>query len=507
MPVYPGDPLTPGEPALDKAKRLKREEATNLLKIPVLPISYADAKPLLENLQGAVVPEDWRGALPITYHVGPSKDKVHLELSFDWSIKPVNNIIATLEGSELPEEWVIRGNHHDAWVNGAADPISGLAALMEEARVVGELAKKGIKPKRTLMYCAWDGEEAGLLGSTEWVEDMAAQLEFKAVVYINSDGNGRGFVEAGGSQALEPMFNELGKDVIDPQTGINILERRRSSNIINATSIKDKKEWLNKKTIPLYPLGSGSDYSPFFQHLGIPSLNLGFGGEDDGGEYHSIYDSYDLYSKFKDPGFKYGVALTQMAGRFSLRFANAEILPFDFKPLQQTIAKYGTEVIALADNLREQANVEQQILNEKHYTIADKINEPLLPPAKPEEVPYINFAPLQNALGNLEKTVTKFQDSLKKFKFTKGGMNEINSKLFRAEQMLLVREGLPRRSWYKHSIYAPGFYTGYGVKTLPGIREALEQKNWKEAQLQVEVIAERLMVLNNFLESAMMEFH
>ncbi|MFM2359345.1 MAG: hypothetical protein RLY16_1338, partial [Bacteroidota bacterium] len=459
MPVYPGDPLTPGEPALDNAKRLKREEATNLLKIPVLPISYADAKPLLENLQGAVVPEDWRGALPITYHVGPSKNKVHLELSFDWSIKPVNNIIATLQGSEFPDEWVIRGNHHDAWVNGAADPISGLAALMEEARVVGELAKTGIKPKRTLMYCAWDGEEAGLLGSTEWVEDMAAELENNAVVYINSDGNGRGFVEAGGSQALEPLFNELGKDVIDPQTGVNILERRRSANIVNASNLKDKKEWLNKKNISLYPLGSGSDYSPFFQHLGIPSLNLGFGGEDDGGEYHSIYDSYDLYSKFKDPGFKYGVTLAQTAGRFSLRFANAEILPFDFKPLQQTIAKYSTEVIALADQLREQAAIEQQIQNEKHYTIADKINEPLLPPAKPTEVPFINFAPLQNELGKLEKTVNQFQDSLKKYKFTKGGMKEINSKLYRAEQMLLVREGLPRRSWYKHSIYAPGFYT------------------------------------------------
>ena len=494
MPVYPGDPLTPGVGATKDAQRLDRKDATNLLKIPVIPISYADAKPLLESLEGPVVPAEWRGALPITYHAGPSRNKIHLKLDFDWQIRPLYNVIAKLKGSDFPDEWVIRGNHHDAWVNGAADPLSGQAAMLEEARSVGEMARAGWKPKRTIVYCAWDGEEPGLMGSTEWVEFHEKELQQKAVLYINSDGNGRGFLSAGGSQALEPAFTEVIKEINDPEKNVTVFERKRSVDIIEAASAKTKKELLAKKTFALEALGSGSDFSPFAQHIGIPCMNLGFGGEDDGGEYHSIYDSYDLYKRFKDPTFEYGVVLAKTAGHTTLRFANAETLPFDFRNLQKTISKYATEVIMLADDMRENTAVENQLITEKYYTIADKVNEPLLAPVAKGEVPFMNFASLQNAVTTLQKTTDALNEAMTKT-LDAGKKPEINQQLYRAEQVLLTKEGLPRRGWYRHAIYAPGFYTGYGVKTLPGIREAIEQRNWKEAQEQIEIAA---ATINNF---------
>jgi N-acetylated-alpha-linked acidic dipeptidase len=501
MPIYPGDPLTPGVGATKDAVRLDRKDATNLLKIPVIPISYADARPLLESLEGPVVPAEWRGALPITYHAGPSKNIIHLKLDFDWQIKPLYNVIAKLKGSDFPDEWVIRGNHHDAWVNGAADPISGQAAMMEEARSIGEMAKTGWKPKRTIVYCAWDGEEPGLLGSTEWVELHEKELQQKAVLYINSDGNGRGFLEAGGSQALEPAFTEVIKEINDPEKNVSIYERKRSLDIINASTPKTKKELLAKKTFNLSALGSGSDFSPFAQHVGIPSMNLGFGGEDDGGEYHSIYDSYDLYRRFKDPTFDYGVVLAKTAGHTTLRFANAETLPFDFRNLQKTISKYATEVIALADDMRENTAVENQLIKEKYYVVADKVDDPLLPPVAKAEVPFLNFAALQNALLIMEKTTNSLSDVLGNNSLGADKKNDINKKLYQAEQVLLTRDGLPRRGWYRHAIYAPGFYTGYGVKTLPGIREAIEQRNWKEAQEQVEIAAATLNSFSAYLDA------
>jgi N-acetylated-alpha-linked acidic dipeptidase len=500
MPIYPGDPLTPNVGATKDAKRLERKDAINLLKIPVLPISYADAQPLLESLEGQVVPDAWKGALPITYHVGPSKNKVHLKLSFDWQVRPVNNIIAKLKGSEWPDEWVIRGNHHDAWVNGAADPVSGLAALMEEARAMGELAKNGHQPKRTLVYCAWDGEEEGLLGSTEWVEYHADELKQKAVIYINTDGNGRGFLSAGGSQALEPAFTEIAKDVMDPQTSVSVFQRKLSRDIVNAATANAKKKLLAKQSYDLYPLGSGSDYSPFFQHLGITSLNIAFGGEDAGGEYHSIYDSYDMYKRFKDPTFEYGTALAKVCGRATLRFANAEILPYDFRNLQKTISRYVTEVVALADDLREYTKVENKVISENHYIAGNNITQPKLPPAKKAEVPYLNFAALQNALSNLEKATTALNVAVGAGNIPAAKKALLNKNLYHAEQALLVEQGLPRRSWYRHSIYAPGFYTGYGVKTLPGIREAIEERNWKEAQEQIESTAAAISKLAIYLD-------
>lgn len=500
MPIYPGDPLTPGIGATKDAKRIDKKNAANLLKIPVIPISYADAQPLLESLEGQVVPESWRGALPITYHTGPSKNKVHLKLTFDWQVRPIHNIIAKMKGSEFPDEWVMRGNHHDAWVNGAADPISGQAAMMEEARAIGEMVKNGYKPKRTIMYCAWDGEEPGLLGSTEWVEYHADELQQKLVLYINSDGNGRGFLSAGGSQALEPAFTEIIKEVNDPQTNVSVYNRKKSADITGAGTAAKKKELLAKNTFELEALGSGSDFSPFAQHIGIPALNLGFSGEDGGGEYHSIYDSYDLYKRFKDPTFEYGVVLAKVAGRTTMRFANAETLPFDFRNLQKTISKYVTEVIALSNDMRENTAVENQLIKEEHYRIASNFTTPLLSPAAKEEVPFLNFASLQNAVTVLEKATNGLNETISNN--TAVNKNELNKKLYRAEQSLLTRDGLPRRGWYRHSIYAPGFYTGYGVKTLPGIREAIEQRNWKEAQEQIEIAAGAINNLAAFLTDA-----
>jgi N-acetylated-alpha-linked acidic dipeptidase len=499
MVIYPGDPLTPGIGATENAKRLDRSEATNLLKIPVLPISYHDAKPLLESLDGVVAPESWRGGLPFTYHIGPGKTKIHLKVDFDWKIRPAFNVIAKIKGSEFPDQWVIRGNHHDAWVNGANDPISGMAALLEEARSIGELTKSGWKPKRTLVYCAWDGEEPGLIGSTEWVEDHATELQEKAVVYINSDGNARGFLGVEGSHALEQMVSEVSKEVKDPQTGVTVYERKRAADLVEAASTKAKQEILNEKEYHIEAMGSGSDYSSFIQHLGLPALNIGFGGEDAGGEYHSIYDSYDHYSKFKDPGFVYGVALAKTAGRAALRMADAEVLPFDFTRLQKTIAGYVKELAGSVDQLRETTKVENELIKSNIYQLAQDPTKPEKLPVAKAAVPYLDFHGIQNALDDLDRAGKNLNDWLSKQD------NQVSAKtnqsLYRAEQQLLSAKGLPRRGWFKHTIYAPGFYTGYGVKTMPGIREAIEQKNWVEAQEQMNIDATNIASLAKYLQA------
>lgn len=495
MVIYPGDPLTPNVGATADAKRLKREEATNLLKIPVLPIGYKDALPLLSALEGPVVPEEWRGALPITYHAGPGKAKVHLKLEFDWQIRPAHNVIAMVKGAQYPDQWVIRGNHHDAWVNGADDPISGMAALLEEAYAVGELMKTGWRPKRTMVFCGWDAEEPGLMGSTEWVEDHAKELQEKTVVYINSDGNSRGFLGAGGSHALETFVTEVARDIEDPQTKVSVLERKKAQEAARAGSVAAKKAALSSKGLKLGALGSGSDYSPFFQHLGIPSLNIGYGGEGEGGSYHSIYDSYDHYARFKDPGFAYCHALAKTTGRAALRMANADIVPFDFRSLHKTIQGYAGEVMALTDQLRETTAVENQLIAEKKYVLAADPTEVYHAPTAKEPVPYLDFSSLQNALAALEKAANSNATAIAK----QQGSASLNQALYKAEQVLLSPNGLPRRAWYRHTIYAPGFYTGYGVKTLPGIREAIEQREWKEAQEQIKITAAAIQDLANYL--------
>lgn len=499
MVIYPGDPLTPGIGATANAKRLDRSEATNLLKIPVLPISYHDAKPLLEAMEGPVAPNDWMGGLPITYHIGPGKTKVHLKVDFDWQLRPANDVIATIKGSQFPDEWVIRGNHHDAWVNGANDPISGQAALLEEAKSIGELLKTGWKPKRTLIYCAWDAEEPGLIGSTEWVEDHATELQQKTVAYINSDSYSRGFLDAGGSHALETMMDEISKDVIDPQTNVNVFERQKAEKITSAKTTKAKKDLMLKKTLTLDALGSGSDYSSFLQHLGLTTLDLGFGGEGNGGEYHSIYDSYDDYIRFKDPTFEYGVALSKTAGRAALRLANADALPFDFRSLYKTINGYVTDLMEMTTALRESTEVENQLIANKTYILAADPKENLKAPIAKAEVPFMDFAPVQNALKALEKSTNELAKIWTKISMADGDKDKMNKALYQAEQQLLSPTGLPRRNWFKHTIYAPGFYTGYGVKTMPGIREAIEQRDWREAQEQIKIAADAINRFSSYL--------
>ncbi len=499
MVIYPGDPLTPGIGATENAKRLDRLKAPNLLKIPVLPISYHDATPLLEALDGPVVPEGWHGGLPFAYHIGPGKTKVHLKVAFNWDIVPCYDVIAKIQGSKFPDEWIIRGNHQDAWVNGANDPISGQASLLEEAKSIGEMLKTGWKPDRTIIYCAWDGEEPGLLGSTEWVEEHEKELQQKAVVYINSDGNGRGFLGAEGSHALEPLMDEIAKQVIDPQTKVSVFERKKASEAIQAKTTEAKKKILDEKDLKLDAMGSGSDYSAFIQHAGVPSLNIGYGGEDPGGEYHSIYDSYDLYAKFKDPGFQYGVTLAETAGHAVLRMANADILPFDFTHLYKTVDEYSKDLISLLQKTRETTEIENQIINSGGYAVGEDPTKKYVLPVVKSDVPYLDFSPLENALANLKKNTDSLQSTFKEKIKDNNVSVSFNESLYKAEQQLLNETGLPRRSWYKHTLYAPGFYTGYGVKTMPGIREAIEQRNWKEAQDQIEVDAKAIEKLADYL--------
>ena len=498
MVIYPGDPTTPNGASIEGAERVDHNDAINLLKIPVLPISYGDAAPLLKDMEGPVAPRNWGGGLPITYHIGPSKSMVHLKLAFDWKTRPALNVIATIKGSEFPDQWIIRGNHHDGWVNGAADPISGMASELEEAIAIGALVKQGWKPKRTLVYCAWDAEEPGLMGSTEWVENHAAELQAKAVAYINSDGNGRGFLGAQGSHAFVPLITEISKTVIDPETGVSLFERSKASRAASAVGASAKKEAYESTQYPLGAMGSGSDYSSFIQHLGVPSLNIGFGGEDEGGEYHSIYDSYDMYKRFKDPTFIYGVTLAQTTGRVVLRLADADALQFDFTDLHKTVKGYVGELIKNVDQMRETAKVENMLVHNKVYVYAADPTDHLKTAQQVAEVPYLDFSAVLNALGNLEKAATHAEAAKKTPDLKK--LADINAKLFTAEQQLLTNTGLPRRSWYKHSLYAPGFYTGYGVKTVPGVREAIEQKNWKEATEQMEEVAKAIDRLAVYLE-------
>lgn len=494
MPTHPGDPLTKGIGAVKGAKRIDIKTAPTLTKIPVLPISYGDALPLLRNLDGAVVPAAWRGSLPITYHFGGKTPTVRMKLEFNWDMKTIYNVIAKMPGSERPDQWIIRGNHHDAWVNGADDPISGMVAEMEEARAIGELAKTGWKPKRTIIYAAWDAEEQGLIGSTEWVETHAAELRQKAVAYINTDSNGRGFLGIGGSHTLEKFINEVGRDIPDPQTKMSVWERARAQQIVNGSPAQ-RAEAMTRSDSRIYALGSGSDYTPFLQHLGIASLNIGFGGEDGGGSYHSIYDSFDHFTRFGDPGFAYGIALSKVCGHAVLRLANAETLPFEFTNFADTVSQYVGEVTRLTDTMREDTKVINQAISTGMWKSVQDPTETIVVPKSKENVPFVNFAPLQNAMARLNESAKNYKKASDGKQMSPSMQKSLDEILYKSERSLTRSEGLPRRDWFRHQIYAPGFYTGYGVKTLPGVREAIEQRDWKEANEQILIVSR---VLENF---------
>lgn len=497
MPLYPGDPLTPGIGATTEAKRLDVKNAPTLTKIPVLPISYGDAQPLLRALAGPLTPEAWRGALPLTYHIGPGPATVHLKVESNWDRAIARNVIAKMRGAERADEWVIRGNHHDAWVNGADDPLSGQVAMMAEARGLGELTKTGWKPKRTIVYCAWDGEEPGLLGSTEWAETHSDLLGRNAVVYINSDSNARGFFGASGSHTLEKFINEVARDVIDPEKKIPVSDRARAAQILNGTP-DARRDARERPDLRIGALGSGSDYTVFLDHLGVASLNLGYGGEGDtGGVYHSVYDSFDHYTRFGDPDFAYGVALAQTGGRAVLRFANAEVLPYAFTNFADSVGNYVREVGRLTDDLREETKEKNRRITDKTFVAVFDPTETHIVPTPDAPVPYLNFAPLQNAFARLQESAQKY-DSASRAAAAQGGkltpqlQQSLDAALLQTERAMIREQGLPRRPWFKHQIYAPGFYTGYGVKTLPAIREALEQRNWPEAEHQITLVAETI---------------
>jgi N-acetylated-alpha-linked acidic dipeptidase len=504
MPLYSGDPLTPGVGATADAKRLDLKDAKTITKIPVLPISYADAQPLLQALEGPMAPEEWRGALPIPYHLGAGPARVHLKVAFDWKQVPAYDVIARLEGSELPDEWIVRGNHHDAWVNGASDPLSGLVAELEEARGVSELVKSGWRPKRTLIYAAWDGEEPGLLGSTEWAETHAVELRQKAVLYINSDSNERGFLNAGGSHTLEKMMGQVVCDVTDPETHRSVGERQRAALLVYGGP--DDRKQAKAGELRLDALGSGSDFTPFLQHLGVAALDLSYGGEGHYGQYHSIYDDYAHYMRFMDPTMQYGVTLASTAGRVVLRTASADVLPFDFVRFADTLGRYVKEVGELADTLREETADRNKAIDEKVYEATANPTETWVTPKRQDPVPHLNFAPLENSRDRLAKSAAAYQAA---FDAAGPGAEALPLEarrrldhLLLASERALAGDGLPRRPWYIHQIYAPGFYTGYGVKTLPGVREAIEQRNWSETGDQVAATAKVLDAFSAEIDKA-----
>jgi N-acetylated-alpha-linked acidic dipeptidase len=498
MPVRPGDPLTPNRGATKDAERLTRDKAETLMKIPVLPISSVDAEKLLRALDGHVVPDTWKGALPLTYRFGGTGNSiVRLKLEFNWDLAPAYNVIARMVGKELPDEWVLRGNHHDAWVIGAADPMSGLVPMLEQARAFSVLREKtGWQPRRTVIFCVWDAEEPALLGSTEWCEHHADELRQKVVAYINTDGSSRGFLGIGGSHSLEAFAGQIAREVTDPQTKVSVSERLRASWL---TRGPDERKKLAKERPNLYlgALGSGSDYTPFLQHLGIAAFNVGFGGESPGGEYHTCFDTFDHYSRFGDPGFAYGVALAKVCGRLTLRLADAEILPFDFRGASQTYERYTAEVLKLADDLRKQTEETNKQITDGLLQLAANPTLPFVTPKPKASVPFINFAPLLNAIDELKSAAAAYDRTLQAA--LKNGRaldattaRALNRVLFQSERALLHEKGLPRRPWFRHQIYAPGFYTGYGVKTLPGVREGIEQRQWQETDQEIAHLAATL---------------
>src|SRR6202162_2758032 len=511
MPIYPGDPLTPGVGGTKDAKRLELKDGKTLTKIPVLPISYADAQPLLAGLKGEVAPEGWRGSLPQTYKVGPGPAKVHLKVQSNWDVKPVYDVIVRIPGAASPDEWIVRGNHHDAWVNGAEDPVSGTVVLMEEARGLATLLKQGCKPKRTIIYCVWDGEEPGLLGSTEWGETHADELRQHAAAYINSDGNDRGYLTMGGSHTLEAFINGVAHDIQDPEKKIPVWKRDRLKAIADAKTPEDRKDVRDRADLRIDALGSGSDWTVFLDHLGIATLDLSYGDEDGGGIYHSIYDDFYWYTHFSDTDFSYGRALSQTAGTAVMRLADADLLPYNFTGFADTIHSYLDELQKLWQTKQDEAGERNKEMEEGVFTAIADPKKTSVPPPVLEVPPHLNFAPLQNASGALTHSAERYQKALEKvsnngeLSVSPAGLQSLNQKLMQSERKLTSPDGLPGRPWFQHLIYAPGAYTGYGVKTIPGVREAIEQKQWKEVDPQVVRAAAAIQDEATLVDSAAQE--
>ncbi len=491
MTISPGDPLTPGYGAVKGAPRLDRTKVPTIMKIPTLPISYADASKIFAAMGGQLAPSSFKGALPFAYRLGGANAvKLRLKVLSDWSLKPADNVIARLPGRDRPDEWVIRGNHFDGWVFGASDPLSGMVAMLSEAKALGALTKTGWRPSRTIIYTAWDAEEPLLLGSTEWAEDHEKELRQKAIVYLNSDSNGRGFLDAEGSHQFQHLVNAVAADVTDPQTGATVLARSRAKVLVESLEGRSREAPAvvaaaeAGRDLPIGPLGSGSDYSAFLQHVGVPSLNLGYGGENQSsGSYHSIYDSYDHFVKYDDPGLAYGALLSKTMGRMVLRIADADTPPLRFADLAATVKTYLGEVKTLVDTRRKEDTKRSALMASEGFRLA---SDPLAPVAAPPAVaatPIVELAALENAVARLE-TAAKAYDSAyaaRGSSLAPATRDRLNKSLIGIDQTLLLEDGLPGRSWYRHSLYAPGRFTGYGAKTLPGVREAIEERRFEDA--------------------------
>ncbi len=494
---YPGDPLTPGVGATSDAKRLDVKDAKTITRIPVLPISYGDALPLLSALQGPVAPEGWRGALPITYHLGPGPAKVHLKVSSNWDLKPVNDVIAVMRGSGAPEQWVIRGNHYDAWVNGAEDPVSGMVTVLEEARVLGELHAQGWNPKRTIIFCAWDGEEPGLLGSTEWVETHRDELQKHAVAYINSDSNDRGFFEAGGTQDLQRLINDVARDIQDPETHLSVQQRTRLALIARAPTAEERAEVRRSDDVQIHMLGDGSDYTAFQDFAGVSSLDIGYGGEAGGDVYHSIYDDVAWYTRFVDTDFSYGRALARTGGSAVMRLADADVIPYEYNAQAQAIERYVKDLEKLLKDKQDEVTERNLELTEGVFTaIADPRQTFVPPPAKPIP-PFLTFAPLKNGVEAIKKSAERYQSAFTKWQT--GGLElpaqtttALNAELIQIQRVFLTEKGLPERPWFKNQVYAPGAYTGYGARPIAAVREYMDEEKWKEAEAQVPAVGQVL---------------
>ncbi|GAA4780883.1 transferrin receptor-like dimerization domain-containing protein [Stakelama sediminis] len=486
MTTFPGDPLTPGVGATKNAKRLTRETSPVILKIPALPMSYADASKILSRLGGPLAPESMRGDLPFAYHLGGDGGvSLHLLVKSDWSLKPIYDVIAMVRGSQYPDRWIIRGNHHDGWVFGAADPLTGNVALMSEAKAIGGLLKTGWRPKRTIVYTSWDGEEPGLLGSTEWAETHADELKKKAVIYLNTDNNERGLLFGQGSHDYQQLFNAVAADVTDPETGVPV--KKRTVDMVLASAFDGDGappamlKAAKKGDLALLAAGSGSDYSAFLQHLGIASINMGFTGEGEaGGSYHSAYDSYHHVVHFDDPGLKYGAALSKVVGRMVLRIADAPTPPTHYGDFADTISGYVDDVQKLAEKQRKQDGERDKLLADGTFKVASDPLHPVGPPEAEPDTPYFNFAPLENAAARLTKSAKAYDQAYaaRDAGLTPATRTKLNTMLQDIDQLLLDDRGLPGRPWYRNLVTAPGVLTGYGAKTLPGVREAIEDRRF-----------------------------
>ncbi len=497
MMLYPGDPLTPGIGATKDAKRLTRATAGSLMKIPALPISYADAKVLLEAMDGQVVPENWRGALPITYRVSGAKD-VHMKVRSDWSLKPVYDVVARITGSTYPDQWVVRGNHHDGWVAGASDPLSGMVPMLDEARAMGALLKTGWRPKRTIVYTSWDGEEPMLLGSTEWAEDHAQELAEKAVLYLNTDGNSRGFLHMSGSSDLSRFMTEVADGVTDPERQVSVATRARDKLLTSAldrdaspASKKEAEHLLQAgSALPIGPAGSGSDFTVFLDHLGIATINLGYGGEAKGsGIYHSAYDTFEHVMRFSDPGMTYGKVLSETVGHAVLAAADADLplqSPVDFA---RSFDGMVDKVKKLADDQRVAAEHQAALLGDKAWQVA---GDPQLPQGEPvlmTAVPAIDWTGLDKAKAHLDASARAYKMAMAKVDLDDAQKQKLLAIMGRISRTLMAAEGLPNRPWFHNVVEAPGRYIGYGATTLPAITESITEEKWQQLPAMIAMTA------------------